>query len=96
MTVGFHCHLDGDHGRRAKFRFDAWGTYVRPNNLTDGIYRGGRRPVDIYYRIHSGINGSRMNIFYEELSPADIWDLVNFVQILPYANMRQQYGVEID
>lgn len=88
------CHTD--YGRRAKFRFDAWGTYVRPNNLTDGVYRGGRRSVDIYYRIHSGINGSRMNMFHKELSHADIWDLVNFVQVLPYPAMRKSMGIEID
>ncbi len=47
------CHVD--FGRAAKFQFDNWGTLVRPNNLTSGVYRGGRRPIDFYWRIRSGI-----------------------------------------
>ena len=33
---------------------------ARPRNLRQGIFRGGRRPIDIYYRIYSGINGTPM------------------------------------
>ena len=60
------------------------------------MYRGGRRPIDFYWRINAGVNGSNMPAFSGALKSQDIWDLVNFVQILPYAKMRQQYGVEID
>ena len=88
------CHTD--YGRQAKYRFDAWGTLVRPNNLTDGIYRGGRRTIDIYYRVHSGINGSGMAVFGKGTSPETIWDLVNFVQTLPYPSMRKARDLNID
>jgi len=47
------CHVD--FGRAAQFQYDNWGTLVRPNNLTSGVYRGGRRPIDFYWRIRSGI-----------------------------------------
>jgi mono/diheme cytochrome c family protein len=90
------CHQD--FGRQARFKFDVWGTMVRPANLTTGTYRGGRRPIDIYWRIHSGINGSPMNIFGSEglLSSDQIWDLVNFVQALPYpAMMKREYDIDI-
>jgi len=33
---------------------------IPPRNLRRGIYRGGRRPLDLYYRIHAGINGAPM------------------------------------
>jgi mono/diheme cytochrome c family protein len=33
---------------------------IIPRNLRSGIYRGGRRPLDIYYRIHEGIKGVPM------------------------------------
>ena len=101
-----NCHTD--YGRQAKFRFDKWGTLVRPNNLTNGIYRGGRRTIDVYYRIHSGINGSEMASFGKQLQRSlikqgnreetidPIWDLVNFVQTLPYPSMRKQRGINID
>jgi mono/diheme cytochrome c family protein len=87
------CHFD--YGRQAKFKFDVWGTMVRPANLTAGVYRGGRRPIDIYWRIHSGINGSGMNKFGADLTGEQIWDVVNFVQALPYPQMRQAYGINI-
>ena len=31
-----------------------------PRNLRDGIYRGGRRPVDIFWRVSAGIAGTPM------------------------------------
>ncbi len=88
------CHTD--YGRQARFRFDSWGTLVRPNNLTQGLYRGGRRTVDLFYRIHSGINGSGMASFGKQLKTESLWDLVNFVQTLPYPAMRQRMGINID
>lgn len=88
------CHAD--YGRQAKFKVDDWATLVRPNNFTQGTFRGGKRPVDIYYRIHSGITGSGMSSFGATLQPQDIWDLVNFVTVLPYPEMRRAMGVNID
>jgi mono/diheme cytochrome c family protein len=88
------CHTD--YGRQARFRFDSWGTLVRPNNLTNGIYRGGRRTIDLYYRVHSGINGSGMASFGKQLKSESVWDLVNFVQALPYPAMRRELGIKID
>jgi mono/diheme cytochrome c family protein len=79
------CH--NDFGRANDYKYDAWGTIVRPANLTAGIYRGGRRPLDLYYRIHSGINGAGMTAFGESLAPDDIWDIVNFLQAMPYPKM---------
>jgi mono/diheme cytochrome c family protein len=84
------CHVD--YGRQALYKFDAWGTMVRPANLTTGVYRGGRRPIDLYWRIHSGINGSNMT-FTPGLDGDQLWDLVNFLQALPYPNMLQKAGI---
>jgi mono/diheme cytochrome c family protein len=82
------CHKD--FGRQVAFRYDVWGTLVRPNNLTAGVYRGGRRPIDIYYRIRAGISPSTMTAVSSDDSKAtekDVWDLVNFVHALPYPAM---------
>jgi mono/diheme cytochrome c family protein len=86
------CHLD--YGRQNTFRYDDWGTVVRPRNLTDTNYRGGRRPIDLYYRIHQGINGTPMSAYYNKAGNKtpdqwnrEIWDLINFVQALPYPQM---------
>jgi mono/diheme cytochrome c family protein len=65
---------------------DAWGDPLRPANLNDGdrtAYKGGRRPLDIYWRITNGINGAKMPA-HNFLKPEQIWDLVNFVLALPY------------
>jgi mono/diheme cytochrome c family protein len=34
--------------------------HIIPRNLRLGVYRGGRRPLDIYYRVHEGIKGAPM------------------------------------
>jgi mono/diheme cytochrome c family protein len=83
------CHVD--FGRQVPFRYDEWGTLVRPSNLTAGVYRGGRRPIDLYWRIRGGIDPSAMpraDLKIDEDQKIDeYWDLVNFVQALPYPQM---------
>lgn len=56
---------------------------VRPRNLRLGQYRGGRRPLDIFYRVHNGIDGAGMPAA-NGLSHDEIWDIVNYVLWLPY------------
>jgi mono/diheme cytochrome c family protein len=67
-----------------------------PRNLRLGIFRGGRRPVDIYRRVHAGINGTPMPAAgpaapggQGALSPEEIWSLVNYVLSLPYERMSE-------
>jgi mono/diheme cytochrome c family protein len=79
------CHYD--YGRQSAYRYDTWGTMVKPRNLTEGNYRGGRRPIDIYWRISGGIAPSGMSKLPDGTSEQETWDLVNFVQALPYPAM---------
>jgi mono/diheme cytochrome c family protein len=88
------CHTD--YGRQSLLFYDDWGTIGRPADLTTGVYRGGRRPIDLYWRIHSGINGSNMPGSASNLSSKDLWDIVNFLEVLPYPAMREEFGVQID
>lgn len=70
-----------------KNSLDDWGNPLRPGNLNRGertVYKGGRRPIDIYWRISKGINGAKMPAHFPTLEPEKIWDLVNFVLALPY------------
>jgi mono/diheme cytochrome c family protein len=87
------CHED--YGRQGKLFYDEWGTIGQPADLTTGVYRGGRRPIDLYWRIHSGVNGSNMPASTGR-KPQELWDLVHFVQALPYPAMREKYGLKID
>jgi mono/diheme cytochrome c family protein len=57
---------------------------IPPRNLRRGIYRGGRRPLDLYYRIHAGINGAPMPAAKGTVPPEDIWHIVNYILSLPY------------
>lgn len=57
---------------------------IPPRNLRQGIYRGGRRPLDLYYRIHAGINGAPMPAAKGTVPPEDIWHIVNYIRSLPY------------
>ena len=72
---------------------DDWGNRIRPRDLVCSPYRFGSRPVDLFHRIHSGINGTPMPSHFgtvvteadgtrHPLGEDDIWDLVFFVRSL--------------
>jgi mono/diheme cytochrome c family protein len=63
---------------------DEWGYPLRPADLNQGMYKGGRRPIDLYWRISKGISGTPMPAHSTALKPEQIWDIVNFVLALPY------------
>jgi mono/diheme cytochrome c family protein len=62
---------------------------LKPRNLRLGIYRGGRRPVDLYRRVFAGIKGAKMPALGATetkpgLSNEEIWAVVDYVRSLPY------------
>ncbi|HEY8503802.1 MAG TPA: cytochrome c, partial [Gemmataceae bacterium] len=75
------CHTD--FGRGSTFRYDVWGTLVRPRDLTEGVFKGGEGPLDVYRRLRGGIGPSQMPAV-TTLSEDQVWDLVHFVRALPY------------
>lgn len=69
-----------------KGSLDDWGNPLRPANINNGsitMYKGGRRPIDLYWRIAKGINGAKMPAHAQILKPEQIWDVVNFVMAMP-------------
>lgn len=66
-----------------KNSLDEWGNPLRPANLNLGRYKGGRRPLDLYWRIANGVNGAKMP-GHSKIPPERIWDIVNFILELPY------------
>lgn len=64
--------------------FDAWGNKIKPRNLRLGMYRGGRRPIDIYSRIEAGIKGTPMSAFGAKMTEQQKWDLVNYILQMPH------------
>jgi mono/diheme cytochrome c family protein len=76
---------------------DAWGHPQKPRDLTRGIYRGGRRPVDIFRRIYAGITGTQMPEFGGTILKDDeIWDVVNYVLSIPFDGKHSAYPTELD
>jgi mono/diheme cytochrome c family protein len=70
-----------------------------PRNLRTGVYRGGRRPVDLYWRIVNGIDGAQMPAApmkpddagpdVKGLTNQDVWDLINYVLSMPYESISR-------
>jgi mono/diheme cytochrome c family protein len=66
---------------------------IIPRNLRRGVYRGGRRPIDIYWRIVLGIEGAPMpgaTMLPDGAPPGtpgltsdDVWSIVAYVLSLP-------------
>ncbi len=73
--------------------FDAWGNKIVPRNLHTGIFRGGRRPLDVYSRVHAGIKGTPMPAFGAKLKDQDIWDVVNYVYSVPFESEKAGAGL---
>jgi len=83
------CHGPNARGSKsADVGQDIWGRTAYPANLAMGMLHGGRRPVDIYRRIYSGINGTPMPSSKDpngtlgetpEQRSDRIWHLVHFV-----------------
>lgn len=71
---------------------DIWDNINQPRNLQYGIYRGGRRPIDLFRRIHAGIKGSRMPSF-KNTPHEDIWHVVNYVLSIPFETEPGATGV---
>jgi mono/diheme cytochrome c family protein len=73
---------------------DIWDNLNQPRNLKTGIYRGGRRPVDLFARIHAGIKGSRMPSF-KNTPHEDIWHIVNYILSVPFESEPGATGVAV-
>jgi mono/diheme cytochrome c family protein len=83
------CHGPNARGSKsADVGQDIWGRTAYPANLAMGMLHGGRRPVDIYRRIYSGINGTPMPSSKDpntaigetpEQRSDRIWHLVHFI-----------------
>jgi mono/diheme cytochrome c family protein len=67
-----------------------------PRNLRDANYRGGRRPLDLFWRIAAGIRGMPMPGIgpaapgaQGTLTQQEIWQIVDYVQSLPFEPASQ-------
>jgi len=68
----------------------------QPRNLRQGIFRGGRQPYEIFYRLSNGINGANMPGIAQTpgMTSDDIWHIIDFVLDLPYEAGSQYHAEE--
>ncbi|SFH79454.1 c-type cytochrome [Planctomicrobium piriforme] len=74
--------------------YDVWGHPIVPRNLHQGIFRGGRRPIDVYARLSAGIKGTPMPAFGNKLKDQDLWDLVNYIYSVPFETEAAGAGTQ--
>jgi mono/diheme cytochrome c family protein len=76
-----------------------------PRNLRDGVFRGGRRPWDIFHRANQGISGTPMPGVgpaspgaQGTLSDEEIWNIVDYVKSVAFepASVPQSRPLQLD
>jgi cytochrome c oxidase cbb3-type subunit I/II len=81
----FNCHGakgKGD-GPAMPTLLDDWGHKIVPYDFTGGVgLKCGDRPEDIYRVFMTGLTGSPMPSYDEQLKPQDAWNLVHYLQTL--------------
>ncbi|MBI4659844.1 MAG: c-type cytochrome [Verrucomicrobia bacterium] len=78
-----HGETGGGDGPNALTLKDNFGILIPPRDFNTGAFRGGATGRDLYLRIASGLAGTPMPPFTDEvLKPEERWDLVHYVQSL--------------
>ncbi|MGH7893481.1 MAG: c-type cytochrome [Candidatus Binatia bacterium] len=75
------CHGDlgkGD-GASVKDLKDADGRPIKPRDFTQDHYRGGGEPIDVYYRLATGMDGTPMPSYKDAIDPPELWALTDYV-----------------
>ena len=61
---------------------DDWGDPITPADLTQGKFKCGGTPADIYRVFMTGLNGTPMPSFVDSIKPEEAWDLVHWIESL--------------
>jgi cytochrome c oxidase cbb3-type subunit 2 len=89
------CHGETGHGDGPSSYdlTDEWEIPIQAYDFTRaGKFKGGAANRDIYLRFTTGMNGTPMPSFANELSDEDRWSLVHFVKSL--AEQKEEHGHE--
>ena len=74
---------------------DFWGFPIAPANFTlpagsPGGVKLGHDSVHLYTTIMTGVGGTPMPVFEQQLNPSEVWDLVHFIQSLLVISQETQ------
>ncbi len=83
------CHGATGKGDGVQFQLDDKGYPTRPRDLTQGIFKGGPEPQQIYRRIVAGLPGSPMPMS-DWAYGDDAWHLAHFVLSLSSPQQRER------
>jgi len=87
------CHGENGHGDGPSSYdlVDEWEMPIQAYDFTQSSkFKGGAANQDIYLRFTTGINGTPMPSFANELSDEDRWSLVHYVKSL--AQQKKEHG----
>jgi mono/diheme cytochrome c family protein len=90
------CHGDlgkGD-GQAAADLKDADGRPITPRDFTQGVYRGGAEPRDLFTRLVSGMDGTPMPSYKDSIDPPDLWAVTQYVLSLRAAAAPQPHPAD--
>lgn len=75
------CHgVNGDGlGILANDLLDDQSLPIQPANFQAGVFKGGNRPEDIWMRIQTGLDGTPMPSFGQNLTIEESWSLVDYI-----------------
>ena len=63
---------------------------IKPRNLRLGVYRGGHRPIDLFWRIRNGIDGTPMpGQPQDKVSDEEVWKVIAYVRNLPFESLSR-------
>ncbi len=74
------CH--GDSGEGNKDETDDWGFRVAMVSFHLGYFKSGRTDQDLFRTIVTGMNGTTMEGYKDELSAEDTWKVVDYIRSL--------------
>ncbi len=85
LFVGLGCVIchgeSGNGGGALAFELvDDTGSRIMPADLTDSSWKGGCTGRDLYRTIMTGLDGTPMPSFGEQLAPGEAWPLVHYIQ----------------
>lgn len=84
------CHGIDGHPVAEAVKFDDEGFPTPPRSFVNGIFKGGMDGPSLYARIVLGIPGTPMPAYEDTYTPADMWDLIHYVQSLARAGSQDR------
>jgi mono/diheme cytochrome c family protein len=88
------CH--GDEGEGSSDETDDWKLHVEMVPFQAGYYKSGRTDQDLFRTIATGMKGTTMDSYRDDLSDEEIWKLVDYIRSLDSKDKKGFLGSIVD